>query len=107
MKVEISCALNTMSVNDGIKIYNENGLENVSKGIEGYVKATRARLLKAKPGHMKAAGTNAEAMLEELFKLGNENHILNFLSSLESEQKLREKPNDKVTKAIKFRGQYT
>ena len=99
-KVEISCALNTMSISDGIRTYNSNGLDNVSKGIESYVKATRARLIDGKPGHMKAAGTNAKAMFEVLFKLGNKEHILNFISALEAEQELREKPNGEATKAI-------
>ena len=97
-EVEISCALNTMSINDGIEIYNANGLENVSKGIEVYVKATRARLIEGKPGHFKVAGTNAKAMFEVLFELGNEQYILNFISALE--QELRKKPNSKVAKAI-------
>lgn len=99
-EVEISCALNTMSISDGIRTYNRNGLENVSKGIEGYVKATKARLLNGKPGHMKAAGTNAKAMFKVLFKLGNEDYILNFISALEAEQELRENPNGEVSKAI-------
>ncbi len=99
-EVEIACALNKKSINDGIKKYNENGLENVSKGINRYVKATRARLLHAKPGYMKVAGTNAKAMFKVLFELENEKYISNFISALEAEQKLREKPNGEVTKAI-------
>jgi hypothetical protein len=99
-EVEISCALNTMSINDGIEIYNANGLENVSKGIKVYVKATRDRLLEGKPGHFKVAGTNAKAMFEVLFKLDNEQYILNFISALKQEQKLRKNPNGEVAKAI-------
>ena len=101
-EVEIYCALNKMSINDGIKIYNENGLENVSKGIDGYVQGTKRRLLEAEPAHMKAAGTNAKAMFKVLFDLGNEKYIQNFITALEAEQELREKPNTKVTEAIEF-----
>jgi len=99
-KVEIYCALNKMTINEGIKIYKENGLENVCKGIEIYVKGTKDRLLEAKPAHMKVAGTNARAMFKVLFKIDNEQYILNFTSALEQEQELREKPNGEVTKAI-------
>ena len=99
-KVEIYCALNKMSIEEGIKIYNENGLENVSKGINTYVEGTKKRLYEAKPAHFKAAGTNAKAMFEVLFDLGNEKYIKNLIAAFEAEQELREKPNSKVTEAI-------
>jgi len=99
-KVEIYCALNKMTITDGIKIYNENGLKNVCKGIKSYVKGTKARLFEAKPAHMKAAGTNAKAMFKVLFEINNEQYILNFVSALEKEQELRKKPNGEVAKAI-------
>ncbi len=99
-EVEIYCALSKMNIQDGIKIYNENGLENISRGIKGYVKATKARLLEGKPGHMKAAGTNAKAMFDVLFELGNEKYILNLIAAFEAEQELRENPNGKVTEEI-------
>jgi len=99
-EVEIYCALNKMSINDGKRIYNENGLENICKNIKTYVKGTKERLFEAKPAHMKAAGTNARAMLKVLFEIDNEKYILNFISALEHEQELREKPNKEVTKAI-------
>ena len=99
-EVEIYCALNKMSITEGIKIYNDNGLQNTAKGIENYVKGIRNRLLESKPAHMKAAGTNARAMFKVLFELGNEKYIQNFISALEAEQELREKPNNEVSKAI-------
>ena len=74
-EVEIYCALNKMSIEDGIKIYNENGLENVAKEIKTYVNGTKNRLFEAKPAHFKAAGTNAKAMFKVLFELGNEKYI--------------------------------
>lgn len=49
---------------------------------------------------MKAAGTNAKAMFKVLFELKNEKYISNFISALEAEQELREKPNGEVAKAI-------
>lgn len=101
-EVEISCALNKISIDDGIKIYNANGLENVSKGIENYVKATQTRLLEGKPAHMKVAGTNARAMFEVLFELGNEKYIANLIFALEKEQALRERPNSKVAEVIEL-----
>lgn len=99
-EVEIFCALNKMSIDDGIKIYNENGLENVVNGIETYVKGTKNRLYEAKPAHMKAAGTNARAMFRVLFELGDERYLQNFIHALEAEQDLRKKPNGEVSKAI-------
>ena len=100
-KVEIYCALNKMSINDGKKIYNENELENTCKGFETYVKGTQGRLFEAKPAHMKVAGTIAKAMFKVLFELDNEKYILNFITALEREQELRNKPNSEVEKAIR------
>ena len=99
-KVEIACALNKMTIDEGKRIYQENGLDNVAQGIEGYVKATRKRLKNGTPAFMAAAGTNTWAMFDILFELGNETSIENLITALEAEQELREKPNKRVQEAI-------
>lgn len=99
-KVEIACALNTMTIDEGRRIYQEKQLDNVAQGIEGYVKATSKRLKNGIPAHMKAAGTNAWAMFDVLFELGNETYIKNLITALEAEQKSRLKPNSNVQQAI-------
>ncbi len=92
-EVEIGCALNTMSIQEGLKKYNENRLQNAGKSIEQYVNAMRERLLHGIPAYMRCAGTNAKATLKILFELDNKKYLENFILALEREMETKSNKN--------------
>jgi len=97
-EVEVGCALNTMTVEEGHKKYNENGLQNAGQSIEQYINAMRKRLLHGTPAYMRCAGTNAKATFEILFKLGKKEYIENFILALERE--METKSNNNVLREV-------
>ena len=92
-EVEVSCALNTMSINEGLKKYNENGLQNAANHLETYVNAMRERLLHGTPAYMRCAGTNAKATFTLLFEMNNIKYIENFITALENEMEVKSNKN--------------
>lgn len=88
-EVEVGCALETMSIEEGLQKYNENGLQNAGKEIKQYVNAMRKRLLYGTPAYMRCAGTNAKATFKLLFELNNKKHLENFITALESEMEVK------------------
>lgn len=100
-EVEVGCALGTMSIEEGLQQYNENGLQNAGKEIKQYVNAMRERLLHGTPAHMRCAGTNAKATFKILFELDNKKYLENFILALEREMEARSNNNvlDEVEKA--------
>ena len=92
-EVEVGCALETMSIEEGLQKYNENGLQNAGKEIKQYVNAMRERLIYGKPAYMRCAGTNAKATFKLLFELNNQKYLENFITALENKMEVKSNKN--------------
>ena len=92
-EVEVGCALGTMSIEEGLKRYNENGLQNAGKNLKQYVNAMRERLLNGTPAYMRCAGTNAKATFALLFEMNNKKYLENFITALENEMEVKSNKN--------------
>ena len=92
-EVEVGCALETMSIEEGLQKYNENGLQNAGKELKQYVNAMRERLLNGTPTYMRCAGTNAKATFTLLFEMNNKKYLENFITALENEMEVKSNKN--------------